>query len=432
MGKKLDSDVIYLNLIGQPLVILNSARAASDLLEKRSSIYSDRIGAPMVNDPALLDWSTFAGMLPYNDIWRRQRRRITNWFNPRVVRQFDGLQQDEARLLLGRLLNISASSNLYAEVHNQLFFTLGSAMFRATYGYRLKGDKDPFYLNAFEVSHNLFDATMMSNFLVNAFPILSRVPDWVPGTGWKRIARKWREQKNEAVNAPYEWAKRQIASGDFEKSILSALLEDDEGNSELSAMDREIELKELCYTLFLGGTDTTATALVNFVASMVSNPEVQNKAQAEIDAVIGYATRLPTLADQDQLPYLRKLTLEVLRWLPVAPTGGPPHGCTQDDNYRGYDIQKGTIVVGNLWYDKSYMSHNPEKFDPERFADPTTAPFPGFGWGRRKCPGMHFAEVSLFLIISSVLTTFTLDRKKDKVGKEIVPKIEGGYNALAL
>jgi cytochrome P450 len=50
----------------------------------------------------------------------------------------------------------------------------------------------------------------------------------------------------------------------------------------------------------------------------------------------------------------------------------------------------------------------------------------------RKCPGMHFAEVSLFLIISSVLTTFTLDRKKDEFGKEIVPKIEGGYNALAL
>jgi hypothetical protein len=48
------------------------------------------------------------------------------------------------------------------------------------------------------------------DFLVNAFPILSYVPDWVPGTGWKHTARKWREQKNEAINAPYEWAKQQI------------------------------------------------------------------------------------------------------------------------------------------------------------------------------------------------------------------------------
>ncbi|CCO32962.1 O-methylsterigmatocystin oxidoreductase Short=OMST oxidoreductase [Rhizoctonia solani AG-1 IB] len=350
MGRKLDSDIIYLNLIGQPLVILNSAQAASDLLEKRSSIYSDRIGAPMVTDPALLDWSGFAGMLPYSDTWRRQRRRVTNRLNPDDVRQFDSVQQEEARLLLGRLLSASATSNLYEEVRKQFFFTLGSAMFKVTYGYRLKGDQDLFYLNALQAVHNLFDAAMMSNFLVNAFPILSYVPDWVPGTGWKHTARKWREQKNEAINAPYEWAKQQIATGNFEQSILSTLLEDDERNFSLSATDREAELKELCYVFFAAGTDTTATALVNFVAAMVSNPEAQAKAQAEIDTVIGYATRLPTLADKQQLPYLSKLTLEVLRWLPVGPTGGAKtHIWMNILAQHGYDIQKGTVMVGNLW-----------------------------------------------------------------------------------
>ncbi|CEL57301.1 O-methylsterigmatocystin oxidoreductase OS=Aspergillus flavus (strain ATCC 200026 / FGSC A1120 / NRRL 3357 / JCM 12722 / SRRC 167) GN=ordA PE=2 SV=1 [Rhizoctonia solani AG-1 IB] len=217
-------------------------------------------------------------------------------------------------------------------------------MFRAAYGYRFKSDKDPFYMNAAQASHNLFNAAMTSNFLVNAFPILSRVPDWIPGTGWKRTAREWRDQKTEAVDAPYEWAKQQIATGDFERSILSALLADDEGSAGLSAMDREAELKELCYAVFVGGTDTTATVLVNFVAAMVANPEAQAKAQAEIDSVIGYAARLPTLADEQQLPYLRKLTLEVLRWLPVGPTGGLPHASSQDDTYQGYDIQKGTIL----------------------------------------------------------------------------------------
>ena len=38
----LDSDIIYLELFGIPVVVLNSAKAAHDLLEKRSSIYSDR------------------------------------------------------------------------------------------------------------------------------------------------------------------------------------------------------------------------------------------------------------------------------------------------------------------------------------------------------------------------------------------------------
>ncbi|CAE7173494.1 unnamed protein product [Rhizoctonia solani] len=311
---------------------------------------------------------------------------------------------------------------------------MGSAAFKLAYGYRFKSDQDPFYVNAVQTTQNLFNATMINNFWVNAFPILSWVPDWFPGTSWKRTARKWKDQKNLAIDVPYEWTKQQVASGDFEPSVLSALLQDDEPVPGLSEAEREKELKELAYTLFVGGTDTLATSIVNFVAAMVANPETQAKAQAEIDSVIGFGTRLPVVSDEPQLPYVRRLILEVLRWQPVAPTGGPPHGSSDDDVYRGYNIEKGTIIMGNQWA----MSRNedfykdPESFNPERFLDPDIAPFPAFGWGRRKCPGMHFAETSLFLVISSLLTTFTFSRKKDKDGKEIIPIIEGDYNTLAL
>lgn len=46
-------------------------------------------------------------------------------------------------------------------------------------------------------------------------------------------------------------------------------------------------------------------------------PNVQKKAQAEIDAVIGHE-RLPTHADRERLPYVNALVTEVLRWNPVA------------------------------------------------------------------------------------------------------------------
>ncbi|KAF8700887.1 cytochrome P450 family, partial [Rhizoctonia solani] len=262
-----------------------------------------------------------------------------------------------------------------------------------------------------------------TDFWVNAFPILASVPDWVPGTGWKRTAREWREQKVKAINTPYKWTKQQIAKGDFEHSFLGCLLDDNESTGESCTAKQEKELKELCYTLFVG------TALLSFVAAMVAHPEAQIKAQAEIDSVIGYATRLPTLADVGQLPYVQQLILEVIRWLPVAPTGGPPHQCSQDDVYQGYDIQKGTIVA--LSRDET-VYNSPEVFDPERFADSNVTALPNFGWGRRKCPGNHFAEASLFLFISSMLTTFTFSRKVDPDGREVTPKIEGDYNSLAL
>jgi len=53
---------------------------------------------------------------------------------------------------------------------------------------------------------------------------------------------------------------------------------------------------------------------------MVLFPEVQKKAQAEIDAVVGNE-RLPTYADQPQLPYVSALLTEVLRWHNVVPIG---------------------------------------------------------------------------------------------------------------
>jgi hypothetical protein len=49
-------------------------------------------------------------------------------------------------------------------------------------------------------------------------------------------------------------------------------------------------------------------------------PDVQKKAQAEIDAVVG-PDRLPSFADRDSLPYTEALVKEVFRWSVVGPIG---------------------------------------------------------------------------------------------------------------
>lgn len=57
-----------------------------------------------------------------------------------------------------------------------------------------------------------------------------------------------------------------------------------------------------------------------FFLSMTLYPEVQKKAQEEIDAVIGNDA-LPLISDRERLPYVNALTLEVLRWHAVVPAG---------------------------------------------------------------------------------------------------------------
>ena len=53
---------------------------------------------------------------------------------------------------------------------------------------------------------------------------------------------------------------------------------------------------------------------------MTLHPEVQRRAQAELDSVTG-GTRLPTYEDRQKLPYIEAIVKEVLRWHPVVPGG---------------------------------------------------------------------------------------------------------------
>lgn len=59
-----------------------------------------------------------------------------------------------------------------------------------------------------------------------------------------------------------------------------------------------------------------------FLQAMLLYPEVQARAQAELDAVVG-RSRPPNFSDYEQLPYIRAVVKEALRWKPIDPVGLP-------------------------------------------------------------------------------------------------------------
>jgi cytochrome P450 len=71
---------------------------------------------------------------------------------------------------------------------------------------------------------------------------------------------------------------------------------------------------------------------------------------------------------------------------------------------------------------------DPEAFKPERFLnedgsvrdDPTLSLV--FGVGKRICPGRHFADATIFIVTSSVLSVFNVTKAKDENGHEIPVK----------
>lgn len=96
-----------------------------------------------------------------------------------------------------------------------------------------------------------------------------------------------------------------------------------------------------------------------FFLAMSLFPDVQKRAQEELDSVVG-GGRLPGFQDQKNLPYIEAIVKEVLRWHPVAPMG-LPHGTTEDDICEGYLIPKGALLLPNIWSVTSTSVRTPSK-----------------------------------------------------------------------
>lgn len=168
-----------------------------------------------------------------------------------------------------------------------------------------------------------------------------------------------------------------------------------------------------------------------FILVMTTHRTMQLKIQEEIDQITG-GKRLPELSDLESMPYVRCVILEVLRWEPVTPLG-IPHLCDEEDEYNGYTIPKDSIVFGNVWAinrDETVYS-NPDSFIPERFLDPTIPEPVSFGFGRRSCPGIHFAKSSLFINITTMLATFDIRPGRNAEGQEILPVVEMVQGVMA-
>ena len=174
---------------------------------------------------------------------------------------------------------------------------------------------------------------------------------------------------------------------------------------------------------------------------MISFPEVQRRAQAEIDAVVG-RDRFPSFADAPHLPYACAILKEVLRWRPTVALG-VPHVSTKEDWYEGMYIPKGTVCISNVWQcnrDRAVFGEDADEFRPERHLDDHGELLPGpvetsqaghvsFGFGRRTCAGKHLANESLFINTARILWATELARAQDGNGKEVPLDIESVINA---
>ncbi|QRV95792.1 cytochrome P450 family protein [Ceratobasidium sp. AG-Ba] len=410
MGQQLQTDIFSFTVFGQTMVVLNSAAAANDLLEKRSSIYSDRPKMTVITDEWLLDARKGLSVCPSGPRFRAYRRMMQKFVTRTAATRYHAYQEAETKAFMKRLLD---STDDLEQSFTQA--TAGIIM-RITYGYEVKSPDDRFVTLASIVNEGVLRAALPLNFLVDVVPILKYIPAWMPAAGWKRDILNLKSQKDKLVDETFSWTKASLQAGTAQASMVRTLLEDmpQMGMPEEEAEDH---IKHLAGTMFAADTYKSVTTLRIFVLAMALYPEVQADAQAEIDRVVGQ-NRLPNFEDQDSLPTVNAIIQEVNRWIPAAPL-------FQDDVYRGYLIPKGAVL--RIYYRAitrdPAIYPEPETFNPKRFLEGNAPLAPAFGWGRRICPGRYIAESGLFIAFASMLAAFTISKARDEHGNEIIPEV---------
>ncbi|KAI0326110.1 cytochrome P450 [Cubamyces sp. BRFM 1775] len=329
-------DVVAVRVLGQTLVVIHSLAAATDLLDKRSAIYSDRPTSVLAE---VIGWTKMFVFKEYGDGWRSERRLLWRYFQPNTVNQYRAAQQREARRFLDVLLR--DQNDLDGSIKLSLCKTLISTV----YGIPPEEVDGRFAHILSEAGTGLSEAFDHGALLVELVPWLRHLPSWVPGAGWKKRLVRWKAQYRALVNTPFEIAQEAMARGVAQPSILSNLLETEQSEGE-DACKKEQVIKHIAATAFIGAAETTAGTLHAFFCVMLLHPEVQERARAELDRVVGH-NRLPEHADRPSLPYIGAIVTELLRWYSPAPLV-VPHRCMKEDQYRDWRIPEGAIVRINI------------------------------------------------------------------------------------
>ncbi|KAG2039206.1 cytochrome P450 [Suillus americanus] len=413
-GKKY-GDISHINVLGQHIFVLNSVKTAVEMLDKKSSIYSDRPVVPMSGE--LMGYGQTLPYLRYGErfrLFRKNCHRIIGSHSALVI--YQPMEEMETRRFLKRVL--AKPDRLQAHVRH----AIGAISLRICYGYEVKEDNDPLIGIGERALYQFSRYGIYGDFIVDFLPSLAMLPEWFPGAGFKRLARECRETVEEVAAVSYKYVKDQMAAGPVLKSFCSDLLMDRALTAE------EDHIVKWSAVSLSGGADTTVSAIYSFFLAMTLFPDVQKKAQVEIDAVVG-PDRLPSFADRPSLPYIEALAKEVLRWNVAIPS--IDHCTTEDDIHDGYYIPKGSLIIPNMWF----MLHdpqtyaNPSEFNPERFLakegkEPETDPRTVcFGFGRRLCPGLHLADASVWVSTVMSLAVFDVSKVVEN-GVEIIPEID--------
>jgi cytochrome P450 len=323
--------------------------------------------------------------------WRWQRRAAAPVFSHRNVRALTPVMTAAAERSVARVSHARGrrAVNMLDEMVTTTFDVIADVTF---------SDDGSFDRQSV---HDAIDAYIAEAGRISLFDVIG-MPDWVPRPSRLRNGPQLDAMKAEADRAIQARAARGPGAGaDFLDLLLEA--EDPETGRRMNTA----EMRDNLLTFIVAGHETTALSLAWSFYLLAFDPEAQERARAEAQAVLG--NRAATGEDVDRLPFIRHVIDEALRLYP--PGGFVSRTAAEADTLCGTEIAPGDTVMLPIY--AVHRSHllwdDPDVFRPDRFADRKAIrryAYLPFGDGPRICIGASFALTEAVIILASLLARF--------------------------
>ncbi|XP_076902517.1 cytochrome P450 78A5-like [Bidens hawaiensis] len=386
-------------------VISSHPDTAKEILN--SSAFADR---PVKESAYELLFHRAMGFAPYGEYWRNLRRiSAIHMFSPKRV-SGSGCFRAKTGLKLVNRVSASMNRNGFVEVKKLLHFASLNNVMMSVFGTSYD-DFEEDGGDGYEVEKLVSEGYELLGIFnwSDHFPIISRFDL----QGVRRKCRDLVSRVNVFVTGIIdEHRDRRAVNGgdvvDYDGDFVDVLL-DLESENKFNESDMIAVLWEMIFR----GTDTVAILLEWILARMVLHPDIQARAQSEIDSVVG-SSRPVSDMDLPNLPYLHAIVKETLRVHPPGPLLSWARLAIHDTQVGPHMIPAGTTAMVNMWaitHDEQIWV-DPKRFNPDRFmsqevsimgSDLRLAPF---GAGRRVCPGKAMGLATVQLWLAQLLQNF--------------------------
>nr|QEU48958.1 cytochrome P450 monooxygenase CYP71D507 [Thymus vulgaris] len=404
--------IMYLKLGESSAVVVSSPEIAKEMLKDLDPIFADRPRGVAIE----IMWYDYIDIVfcPYGDYWRQMRKICINeLLSPRMVRSFRSIRRDEACRLAAA---VRESSGRVSNLTEKIFSFSSSITCRAAFGGVCKDSPALIKLmmetlqmaGVFEVE-DLFPSSRIvralsrsKRRLVGMKKKLDVILDGVIEEHRENLAKI-----TAAAAAEGRDSGERLGNGEFGgEDLVDVFVRIKEGG-EMEFPIGNDNIKSVLYDIFSAGTETSSSTIDWVMVELLRNPKAMAKLQAEL-------RQAETLEDDvvSKMKYLKLVIKETLRLHPPIPL--VPRVSREAREINGYTLPAGTKVMVNIWAMQRdpMLWDDPEKFEPERFAN-RALEFTGgdfeylpFGTGKRMCPGITFGMATVELGLAHLLYNF--------------------------